>query len=137
MHWQYLIEITIWEWNVSNTFTSSYLERVKVIWSATITIHIKKVNELKKSEKIYIGSTQQSLKNRFKGPFDDVQKWFRSGTLTNSFARHFAKKYIQSLLQARLENYANLKYYPVLTLLVLLKESVHMDVDYVWRRNQH
>ena len=44
----------------------------------------------KRSGKIYIGSTQQSLKNRFKGHFDDVQKWFRSGTLTDSFAKHFA-----------------------------------------------
>ena len=44
-----------------------------------------------KSGKIYIGNTQQSLKDRMKGHFQDVQYLIRNNKKADSFASHFAQ----------------------------------------------
>ena len=41
----------------------------------------------------YIGNTQQHFKNRMKQHYDDVGKFFRKGTQTDMFAKHFVRNF--------------------------------------------
>ena len=42
---------------------------------------------------IYIGNTQQTLKDRMKGHYNDVQQLVQNGKFSDSFARHFAQHF--------------------------------------------
>ena len=42
---------------------------------------------------IYIGNTQQTLKDRMKGHYNDVQQLVQNGKFSDSFARHFSQHF--------------------------------------------
>ena len=42
---------------------------------------------------VYIGNTQQSFKEQINGHFSDVQNLIMNGTVSDSFAKHFAKHF--------------------------------------------
>ena len=60
---------------------NGYCQRKRVVYKATCL----------RTNKVYIGNTQQSLKNRMKAHFNDVGILVAKGRHSDTFARHYAQ----------------------------------------------